>query len=366
MIPLTKILAMIFNEALTNIDNGKLGLNDGFNTGLPRLSEYMPGIQPGNIIVVGGETGSAKSTLAINNFIYNPYEDFITRKLDVNFKVFIWSCEMSKSAIGTRAICRQMYLRHKKLVDVNYVLSRGENRVSTEIYKDIVNLKDYFEQMSDHIEILNTDNPTGIRNTIIKHIKANGTIKTKPLEIKDKVVQVFDSYEPHKKGSITIGLVDHIGIIKGEQGLNKKARIDKLMEYQIETRDKYGVTWIDVQQLNRSLSSTDRFKQGSVEPQLSDFKESSDSTDAANFVLAIFSPQRYEISPYRGFKINKKDGGLGDRFRSIKLLKSRDGAADVIIGTFLIGECGLIKELPMADKMTSANYKQINSLQKIK
>ena len=120
-----------------------------------------------------------------------------------------------------------------------------------------------------------------------------------------------------------------------------------------------------MQQLNRSLSSTDRFKLGTVEPQLSDFKDSGDSTDAANYVLAIFSPQRYEISPYRNYIINKADGGLGDRFRSIKLLKNREGAADKILGTMFLGESGIIQELPPASEMQRINYDNINKIKKI-
>ena len=62
---------MIFNDAVDDIDSGIRGENNGLSLGLPRLHEYVPGIQPGNIYNIGGETGSGKSMLAINNFIYN-------------------------------------------------------------------------------------------------------------------------------------------------------------------------------------------------------------------------------------------------------------------------------------------------------
>lgn len=358
---------MIFDAALTSIDSGKAGLNKGLSLGLPKLSEFIPDLQPGNIIVIGGETGSAKSTLAINNFLYNPYEDFIKNHKDtMNFKAFIWSCEMAKNVLGTRAISRKLYNDHRILVDVNYVLSRGKNRIADEVYNKVCDYKDYFSEMADYIEVLGTDNPTGIRARLLECVKDSGKIIYKKVQTENGPIDVFDKYIPHKESNMIIGMVDHIGIIKSEQGFNKKQKIDKLIEYQIALRDMFGVTSIDVQQLNRSISSTDRVKLGSVEPQLSDFKESSDSTDSANYVLAIFSPQRYEISPYRGYTINKKQGGLGDRFRSIKLLKSRDGAADIIVGSSLLGECGLIRELPKSEDMTKGQdwYKVINAKQK--
>lgn len=358
---------MIFDLGLKEIESGIRGENNGLSLGLPRFQEYVPGIQPSNIYLIGGETGSGKSMLAINNFVYNPYEDYIKNYIDkMNLKIFIISCEMSKSALGIRAISRKLYNDYNIIADTNYVLSRGKNRISSEVRSKVILMKEYFDKMNDYIEIFPSMNPTGIRNTILKYVNDNGKTYNKKVKTHDgKEIEVFDKYEPYKK-QLTLVLVDHISIVKSEKGFSKKEKIDKLFEYEIQLRDMFGVSFVNVQQLNRSISSTDRFKLGSVEPQLSDFKDSGDSTDASNYVLAIFSPQRYEISPYRDYIINKKDGGLGDRFRSVKLLKNREGAADKILGTMFLGESGYIKELPTSNNMERSYYDKINQLTKIK
>lgn len=358
---------MIFDLGLNEINSGLKGENNGLSLGLPKLQEYVPGIQPGNIYLIGGETGSGKSMLAINNFVYNPYEDYINNyKEKMNLKIFVISCEMSKSALGIRAISRLLYNKFGIIADTNYILSRGKNRISGDIYNKTLELKDYFDKMNDHIEIFPSMNPTGIRNTILRYVNENGKTFNKHVKTHDgKEIDVFDKYVPNKKQLILV-LVDHISIVKSEKGFNKKEKIDKLFEYEIALRDMFGVSFVNVQQLNRSMSSTDRFKLGSVEPQLSDFKDSGDSTDASNYVMAIFSPQRYEISPYRNYLINKKDGGIGDRFRSIKLLKNREGSYDKILGTMFLGESGYIKELPRADEMERSFYDKINKLTKVK
>lgn len=356
---------MIFDDAIGEIDTGIKGGNTGLDLGFPRLQEFIPGIQPANIYLIGGESGSGKSMLAVNNFVYNPFEDYLKNyKESMNMKIFIVSCEMSKSALGVRAISRALFKQFGIIADTNYILSRGKNKISKEVYDKTKELFGFFEQMSDYVEILPSLNPTGINHLVYNYMDKSGTIKTKTVDTPKGKIDVFESYKPHKK-QLVLTLVDHISIIKSEAGLSKKGKIDKLFEYEIDLRDKFGVSFVNVQQLNRTMSSTDRFKLGSVEPQLSDFKDSGDSVDSSNYVLAIFSPQRYEISPYRNYTINKKDGGLGDRFRSIKLLKNREGAADKVLGTSFLGESGIIKELLPADQLKRVDYDKINRMQKI-
>jgi hypothetical protein len=149
-------------------------------------------------------------------------------------------------------------------------------------------------------------------------------------------------------------------LLKKEKGMNKKEVIDKMTEYLIALRDMYKITPIVVQQLNRSISSMDRVKHDRVEPMLSDFAESSDTVQAANYVLALFSPYRHQIADYKGFNINS----LKNRFRSLSVLKTRDGEADLIKGMAFLGEVGLIKELPKADLMTAEHYSNIMGIKK--
>ena len=76
--------------------------------------------------------------------------------------------------------------------------------------------------------------------------------------------------------------------------------------------------------------------------------------------MALFNPFRYEINPYRNYDINK----LRDRFRSLKILKNRDGNADKIIGLEFLGEIGHFKELPLPKDMTNTEYERIMNIKK--
>lgn len=369
-------MAKIFDSVIANIDSGKMGLNQGLNTGLERLKDYMPNVQRGNMYLIGGETGSGKSALAVDSFLYSPYDDWLLNyRTRINFHAFVWSMEMDKDIVLTKAICRRIFMitEGKVLVDINYVLSRGKNRVSQEIYNLVLNTRQYFEDFEDKVTILNNENPTGIRNTIHDYMLANGKDTYKQFIIKDRVTgeeikrEVYDRYVPHNdiEKMYTICIFDHVGLTKGERNFTKKQTIDKLTEYMIDYRDRYQITPVFVQQLNRSLSSAERFKQDRVLPQISDFKESSDTTDASNFVLSLFSPNRYEMKKFRDYTIDWEEGGLGDRFKYLSLLKCRDGNADIGIGLAFIGEIGKFQELKKAKLMLKENYDYFRSFTKV-
>lgn len=365
----------IFDEVIQDVDDGIEGKNTGLSMGYSRLVNFVPNVQRKTMYLIGGETASGKSAFAMDSFVYNPYEDWVANYKDkgVKLKIFIWSMEINRNILIAKGICRRLYMKYGILTDINYILSRGEKRASADIRAKIEAVREYFEDFEDRVTILRSDNPTGIRNTIRNYMLVNGKEEYKTIKIKKKSfdshnkeitieeeIQVFDRYVPNDDKLYVITIFDHIGLLKSERGYSKKARIDKLIEYMIDYRDRYGIIPVPVQQLNRNMSSTDRFKIGTVEPQLSDFKETADTTDGADFVFALFNPQRYEIWKHRNYDVKK----LQDRYRSLKLLKTRDGVADKLIGLKFIGEIGKFFELPKAEDMTDRDYTNIINIKK--
>jgi hypothetical protein len=67
---------------------------------------------------------------------------------------------------------------------------------------------------------------------------------------------------------------------------------------------------------------------------------------------------RYEMEKYRGYRIDQ----LRDRFRSLSLLKNRDGESDKVVGLRFIGEIGFFEELPRAELLTDEGYAKIISI----
>jgi replicative DNA helicase len=359
---------MIFNDVIANIKRGQLGQNKGLPMGFNKLVEYVPGTQRGTYYLVGGETGSGKTAFTDDAFLYNPYDWYMANpdiKSGMNFKVFYWSLEIDKNIKMTKAICRKLFLDYGTVVDINYVLSRGKNRISAEVFEQVMTCKQYFEEMEDVLTIIDANqNPTGVNKFMLSHAKANGEFKYKTVNNGDGDIKIFDKYVPNHSNDYTLIIIDHISLMKRESGHTVKANVDKMSEYLIPLRNNFGYTPVVVQQLNRSNTATDRFKMDMVEPKLSDFKDSGNTQQDANVIMALFSPRRHELENFRGYDITK----LKDRFRSLSILKNRDGASDVRVGLQFVGEVGYFQELPKADvfKDRPSLYRDVVELKNIK
>lgn len=256
-----------------------------------------------------------------------------------------------------KAVCRKIWMEYGVLLDINYVLSRGKYRLSQEHYDLVINSLDYFDEMEDILYIQDIpENPTGIWHKELKYAANNG---------KGLVdYKLEGDYVPNDPNLYTLIVVDHISLIKKERGFNTKDLIDKLSEYMIILRNKLNFTPVIIQQLNRAGNDPTRIKMDRMEPMLSDFKDSGNTVNDSNVCLSLFSPMRYEMEQHRGYKINPKDGGLGPRYRSLQILKNRDGEADKTIGMEFIGEVGAFSELKKNSDMTDAEYARINKIKK--
>jgi len=337
---------MIYNNVINSIDRGRLGLNTGLPMGFDRLTEIIPGIQQGTYYLIGGETSSGKSSFVDSAFLFNPYDWFKSFPQNgIDLRIFYWSLEIDKNIKITKAICRKIYLEYGKLVDVNFVLSRGKKRISQEIYDLVVSTKDYFCELEDVLIVFDgSQNPTGINKYMVQFAKDNGDSIYQTKKSGSDTIDIFDKYIPYNPDQYVIIIIDHIALMKKERGFSIKENIDKMSEYLIGLRNRYNFIPVVVQQLSRSISTTDRFKLDKVEPQLSDFKDTSNTQQDANVVMGLFSPRRYEIGNFRGYDITR----LKDRFRSLTVLKNRDGVADLRIGLQFIGEVGQFSEIPKA------------------
>ncbi len=367
----------LFDEVIASVDRGRSGLNEGLSHGLPRLVPYIPNIQMGSINLIAGMPGSGKSALATSSFVNAPYEDFLVNKSETyKLKIIIWSIEINKVMLFTKLICRYLFYKYRILVDINYVLSRGENRISQEIYDKVIEAHDYFEAFEDVVTVLGPDNPTGIRNTLLNYLRENGREEYIEAHVARKdafgnvilvdgepvtdVRMVHDKFTPTHPNHYVIAMVDHVGILKRERGFNKKQSIDKLTEYMVEMANIHRIIPVLVQQVNRNNENWDRQKAGGTDIQLGDLKESGDTVDAAHNVIALNYPQRFNLHEYRGYNLDR----LADRARFLSVLKNRDGNANIQLGAKFLGEIGAFTELPDASHMTEQVYAQLASYQK--
>jgi replicative DNA helicase len=333
---------MYFNRVLTNIEKGREGLNKGLPFGIDKLVKVVPNIQKSTYYLIGAEPSTGKTAMVDDCFMYSPFEYVINNpQLNIKIDFIYFSPEVTLVNKITKGICRRIYLDFNKIVDIQEVLSRGKSRISGEIYEHVMSTRKYFEQLEDSLHIIeNNTNPTGVRKYVESFMNKHGKTHTKTIIIDGKPIEVFDRYEYNHPDHWVFLMYDHLALAKGEQGKSKKETIDLISENGITLKNRYELINVFSQQLGRNLSSTDRFKLGRIEPQLSDFKETGDTQEDADIIFSLFNPFRYELKEYKSYKDLSKTPG----FRYLTVLKNRDGEADVGLPLNLIGQCGKFTE----------------------
>lgn len=348
---------MIFNSLLKSIDRGKAGLNTGIPMGLDRFSNIVPNIQKSKYHIIVGESGSGKSAFVDTAYVFNPLEWYMHNKADTNIKlkIFYYSFEISKDRLLTKQIARKLFVDHGLLLDVNYILSYGKNRISEEHFQLVTRYADYFNQMEEFLVIKDNDggsfNPTGIRNDLWKWAEQNG----KTERIDNQLV-----YTENDENLYTIVIVDHLSLVPKERGFNTKENIDKLSEYTILMRNKLKFSFAYLAQANRNINDVERLKLegNNLGLKMSDVKDSGNPVQDSDTVIGIINPWKYEIPKYRGYDLTKLKG----RQRFLNIVKNRDGEADGSLGMLFVGECGYFRELPRKEEITEEYYKKVERL----
>lgn len=358
----------LFEETFEHIERGRKGENISIPNGFNKINKICS-LRQRKYTLVGGYTGSGKTSLVDFAYVLNPYDWYIKNKnKGIEFKCIYRSMERSKIQKILKWICLKIYQDYNIIVDSDD-LSSIDSVLSSDICDIIQTYKEYFNEMleSKIVEVIDgTENPTGVKKHIINYAKTVGELV--------KIDDYNYTYIPNNPNQITNIVIDHIGKTKTEiskvtlpdgssqyKWLNKKESIDLLSQFLGDIRDRYGFSPIVVSQLNRSISNPVRLKNEDVMPQIEDFKESGNPAEDADLVIALFNPARYKLWKHLGYDIQGMiDTKSGEnRFRSLHVLKNSGGVDDVHFGLMFLGECQYFKELPKADEMTRDIYNKI-------
>jgi hypothetical protein len=264
--------------------------------------------------------------------------------------------ERSSTYKYAKWVCRKIFLDHGINISVNKLLGWTE-KMTEEEHKLFLTYENYMEKMKDVITLIEgPENAVGIAKDLRKYALKHGKIiQQDPDDEYSKV------YVPDDPNTITIIVIDHIGLLKTTKDqATKKEAIDKMSAELQFARDFFGFTPVVVSQFNRSISNPMRLKAGDVEPQLEDFSDSSSTQNDADVVLALFDPVRYKVEDTSGYDLNKlKDSFGGKYFRSLRLLKNSYGEDDIRIGLAFLGSLGIFKELPRKKDIVDSDYEEV-------
>jgi replicative DNA helicase len=325
---------MITEALLEAIDRGRQGKAQGYSIGLPKLEQVIDGVCKGAYYLIGAESGVGKSSFMLYSFIYRPLMDHLD---DGKFRISLFSLEMNAEMIMAKLLSTYIFEKYNKRLSLKQLLSAQRGFILDDKNYEIV--KECIPWLHKVEEVLTIYDKNASANSIYsclnKELEARGTFT----ELEKRKI-----YTPDDPDLIHLVVIDHLARIFPSGGNTLKQEMDLTSKYLYSLKNRCGITPIVIQQLNRGIQSMDRRKEAMVIPMTSDYKDSNSTIEDAEIVLAIFSPNRLKLSSHRGYDIKE----LGDRFRSIIVLKSRYGEADVEDFIYYDGKCNKWTELPRA------------------
>lgn len=353
-------------------ERGKAGKNKSIPMGFKRLTKHV-GLRSQVYYLVGGYTGSAKTTLIDDAFVLNPIYWYIQNRQKSNFelKIIYFSQERSKAYKIARWISRTLFMNEGIILPIDIILGweREPNKEEQEyIDRYLPYISSLFE---DIIEIHEGPKKPGAMFRIIKEFaESRGEETEKEFTRKNGTKYKKKVYIPDNPNELVIIVVDTINLTVPENKedgsiTNSKETIDKASEYMRMGRDKYGYSPVVVSQFNREIANPMRLKAGDVQPQLEDFSGSAGTQNDAEVIMALFDPMRYKVSDVYGYDLEKLKEGEKHKFpgskkyRQLTILKNSYGADDIGIGLALQPQSGLFKELPFPSQMTDNLYESV-------
>jgi hypothetical protein len=369
---------MNFNteEVKQVIEDGITGKAVTIPIGFKEMDEDGVSIVPGSFTLIGGFAGSGKSAFFHEGYVLNPYDWWITKKkrqeTDLNLYWILFLMERPFIETKLKWIARSLFSKtyasaNPLLYDVRFLRGFKERKVTNDEKELVYSTFDYFEEMFEYMEIHSGQtNPTGMYKSVEAYANNNGIVHETPYTTKDGRVNTIKKYIKNDSNLITIVGADHAGKFTGETDSKSKvfmpqesrellAKVSSYMSQ--EFRDFYGFTPVLVSQFNRSLESTARFGNGTVIPQPSDFKGSSNMYEDADVALALFNAYKLGMTEFAGYDLTKMVTTTGkNRGRFLVTLKNSYGTDDKGYGLAFFGENGFTKILKKSELMFETDY----------
>lgn len=233
-----------FQELQKEITNGLTSVQ--IPMGFERLSSHV-GIRKSTYYLLGGYTGSGKTSLLDDAFVLNPYDFIISNKntSNIKLKIFYFSMERRKNYKLAKWISRKIFLDTGHIISVNKILgwTSKEYKLTKDEQELVSKYNEYINNMLNNVVTIieNPQNPIGIKKLIDKYAEENG--KFVQIDAHNKV------YTPNNPNEVVLVIYDHIGLQKKETRKfpngdivrlsSKKEIIDQSSEDARKFRDVY-------------------------------------------------------------------------------------------------------------------------------
>lgn len=345
--------------------------------------------------LIGGATGSGKTSLADFMYVLHPWSYTVPNNPDMHWEVIYFSLERKRMFKHAKWLSWFLYRDYGYQVSADDLMGWGKKVIDEEAYNLLRKYDGEMSRLLEHVDIRDgKQSIEAIKQTVTTRARALGTYyhttdtdlyqDDNPISIKTfgndyeetktgkkkyvsfmhggvetRLYQNDHIYFAHNPKTFVNIIIDGIGLAGGTSFSDNKSKIDEISVFMAECRDLYGFSPVIVSQLNRGLADTTRQKMhgGDLSPQLEDFQGSSQMSHDADLVIGLFDPFRYKAYDtkglYGGYQI-KADSAAGsmmapsgfNRFRSLHVLKNTFGIDGKYFGMKFMGESNHFSTLP--------------------
>jgi hypothetical protein len=329
---------MITDNLFNLIDKGRNGFNQGISMDLPKYESVTDGNTRQTYTLIISDSGTGKSTFALYAYSYKP----LVKTLDNdNFFELYFSLEMNAELVLAKLLCIHLWEEYHICISIKELLSRKRNYILPEyIYKCVTESKEWLNRIEkDKLIIYDKSlNADKMYEIILGKLKERGTFK----ETESSII-----YTPNNPNLVFNVIIDHISLLRPAKGRSLKEEIDLASAYLVNLRNICGISPVVIQQTNRNQKSIERRKQGLSDFNIADAKDSSNPSQDCEIMISIYNPNRERLATSDHYNITE----LGDKYRSITILKSRWGESDYKIAMNFFGGVGIFRELPRPEEI---------------
>jgi len=354
-------------------EKGKGGKNKSIPMGFNRLTKHV-GLRGQVYYLIGGYTGSGKTTLVDDAFVLNPiYWNIRNKKINPIFelKIIYFSQERSKAYKIARWLSRTIFINEGIIIPINIIIGWEREPNKDEqfwIDKYLPTINQFFEEVIVMEE--GPKKPGAMYKVIKDFAMERGEMVLREYQRKDGSTYQKKVYVPNNPDEFVLIVVDTINLTEAEaqedgRMMDDRQTINKASMYMRLARDRFGYSPVVVSQFNREIANPIRLKNGDVQPQLEDFSGSSGTQNDAEVIMALFDPMRYKVQDVYGYDLEKLKEGANHpnpgskKYRQLSILKNSYGTDDIGVGLGYQPQVGFFKELPWPDKMTDAIYETV-------
>lgn len=321
----------LYEKTIEDIESKKASRERGEFNGIPFCFEnyhhYFESWNKGEYTGILGSTGSGKSRF-LRYLLYDMADFAITQKYPLIILYF--ALEDPNISVSKKIMSHYLFTKHN--IKINPVsLNSSHKALDSSVLYHLKNDAPFYKRLYQIIRVINDI--------------------SSPNQINEYVQKCYEKYG--QKAHIVVAIDNQSNITKDEEDASEWAAIKRFSRDIIRLKwCKQGITplmilQLDFDQERHAFRQSGKGSLLSLEPNLSSIGDAKVISRSCHTVFALFDPHRFGIEEYPfvdngGYNIKI----MRDRFRSLLMLKSNEGAIAPRLPLFFNGAQEVFSQLP--------------------